>query len=233
MKSRMERYYRDSDDLQRTSRNSTLYDELYKEKQEPTSNVTVIDNVNEIDIEKIKDMVNNREEYRKVRNYENIMNHQEQKVEKEIEYEFEEIDDSKYDINQIIEKKKVDRNDDQDKVRKITNISYVITESNDDDDEMDNSFLVQDKNIKDLVDTITDNNEATDLFANLKENKTEEKTITTETSFYTNTVIENKDFDDDDEKDVEKTGTSTFLKVLIILSFLIAIGVFVWFKFFA
>ena len=61
MRSRMDRYYKDEEMLQRTSRNDLLYEELYKEKQEPTSNITVLDNINEIDISKIKEIVSDRE----------------------------------------------------------------------------------------------------------------------------------------------------------------------------
>ena len=50
MKSRMEKYYKDEDVMQRTSKNDSLYEELYKEKQIPRSNITVIDNVNESEI---------------------------------------------------------------------------------------------------------------------------------------------------------------------------------------
>ena len=77
MRSRMDRYYKDEEMLQRTSRNDLLYEELYKEKQEPTSNITVLDNINEIDISKIKEIVNDRENYRKLRNYEDLVDKRE------------------------------------------------------------------------------------------------------------------------------------------------------------
>ena len=54
-----------------------------------------------------------------------------------------------------------------------------------------------------------------------------------ETTFYTNTVsFEKDDFDEEKEVFETKSGSSTFLKILIVISFLIAIGVFVWFKYF-
>ena len=73
MRSRMDRYIESDEVLERTSKNDALYEELYKEKQTPRSNVTVLDNINEIDISKIKDIVNSREEYRKTRKYENLV----------------------------------------------------------------------------------------------------------------------------------------------------------------
>ena len=65
----MDKYYKDEDVMQRTSKNDSLYEELYKQKQVPRSNITVIDNVNEIDITKIKSMVDSRENYKRVRDY--------------------------------------------------------------------------------------------------------------------------------------------------------------------
>jgi hypothetical protein len=219
----MDKYYKDDNILQRTSKNSTLYDELYKEKQKPDNNVVFIDNVDEIDINKIKTIINNREDYKKVKNYEDVMGKELEDVESK-KYEFEEIDDSKYDINQIIERKRETKTvDDENKIRKITEIQYEIMpeaetleEENTFEDDQPNKTL-----------------ESTDLFANLKETAKIDTTTVKETTFYTNTVsFEKDDFDEEKEQYEVKSGSSTFLKVLIVISFLIAIGVFVWFKYF-
>jgi hypothetical protein len=217
----MDKYYKDDDTLQRTSKNSTLYDELYKEKQNPDNNVVFIDNVNEIDINKIKNIINNREDYKKVRNYENIIGKEDEEVE-ERKYEFDEIDDSKYDINQIIAKKRETKTiDDENKIRKITEVQYEILPE------------VEEKTDASIFDEKNDTtNESTDLFANLKDTAKVDTTTIKETTFYTNTVsFEKDDFDEEKETMESKSGSSTFLKVLIIISFLIAIGVFVWFKY--
>ena len=235
MKSRMDKYYKDDNDLQRTSKNMDLYEKLYKDKQEPDSNIAVFDNVDEIDIEKIKDMVNSREGYRTAKKYENWTNQKEEAVpSNKRNYEIEGIDDSKYDINQILEKKKQCRNEEEcDKLRKLSETQPIILSEidsyceNEDDDAA-----------KELMDTLTSLGNSTDFFSNLKEDVEEETkkeevtettTIVKEESFYTDTVsFENEDFDDVCETN---NGISVFLKIIIILSFLIAIGVFVYFKF--
>lgn len=220
MKSRMDKYYKDDNALQRTSKNSILYDELYKEKQSPDNNVVFIDNVNEIDINKIKNIINNREDYKKIRNYENTLGKEEDEVE-EKKYEFDEIDDSKYDINQIIARKRETKTVDDDKVRKIAEIQYEVLPEV--EEEADTSIFEEENNTT---------SESTDLFANLKDTTKVDTTTIKETTFYTNTVsFEKDDFDEEKENCEVKTGSSTFLKVLIIISFLIAIGVFVWFKY--
>ena len=140
MKSRMDRYYKDEDVMQRTSKNDSLYEELYRQKQIPRSNITVIDNVNEIDITKIKSMVDSRENYRRVRNYENITNPIDTYRKSEINYHFDEIDNSNYDINEILKNKRSNKTYDSTKVRRINNIEYDIMSRREENvnDEIDN-----------------------------------------------------------------------------------------------
>lgn len=224
MRSRMDRYYKDEEMLQRTSRNDLLYEELYKEKQEPTSNITVLDNINEIDISKIKEIVSDRENYRKLRNYEDLVDKKEKPKKEVTPVEFEMIDESKYDINRILEKKRSDKNED-DKVRKIGNAEYnALTELSKVD------FSNQDDNLKDLMDTITmKTSTVTDLFANLKETQEIEKTDTT---FYTKSDSFDKEDFDESFKEEEEKSSNTALIIIIVSVILIAIAVFVWFKFF-
>lgn len=79
--------------------------------------------------------------------------------------------------------------------------------------------------------------DSTDLFANLKETDEEAKEetrVVKESTFYTNTVaFDNEDFNDEKDPDFIETKSPVLLKIIIFISFLAAIGVFVWFKFFA
>ncbi len=104
MRTRMDKYHNNEELLERTSKNDSLYEQLYREKQTLSSNVTVLDNIDEIDISKIKAMVNNRETRRKERKYENLVNPIDIDSYKRnnINYDFDEIDDKNYDINKII-----------------------------------------------------------------------------------------------------------------------------------
>ena len=234
MRFRMDRYIESNEVLERTSKNDALYEELYKEKQTPRSNVTVLDNINEIDISKIKDIVNSREEYRKTRKYENLVSpiDIDSYKKKNIEYQFDEIDNNDYDINQILLKKRSDRvyNKEEPKIRKISETQYDILKSLDiHEDDVKPDYMTQENNLKDLLNTIAKSktvNESTDLFANLKEESKEEEI---DKSFYTNAdTFSDLDFDIEESK----SSGSKILIIIVLSALIIAIGIFIWFKFF-
>ena len=230
MRTRMEKYYKDENTLQRTSKNDSLYEQLYKEHQEPTSNVTVLDNINEIDITKIKELVDNRENYKKVREYEKIIQKDNNVQEKE-EYLFEEIDDSNYDINQILEKKKNDSLSEEDlqKIRKITNTQIDILA----DLKYDEAYI-DDPKYKTLIDKIAESNDGgtADLFANLKETDEEKEEVIEEKepTFYTKSnSFDQKDFNENIIE--EEKSSNAWLIIITVFMVLVAVGIFVWFKF--
>ena len=216
MKSRIEKYYKEEELMQRTTKNDFLYDELYKE-QMPSSNVTVLDNINEIDITKIKAMVDKRENYQKVRD---VFLDKEEKND-DIEYSYEEVDDSNYDINEILKKKKDNYNNDESKIRKITNKEYEILSSLEVTEENTN-ILSQEKQLKDLFNTVTNTRvDDNDLFANLKEDEKEDE------SFYTNT----SKFEEVDFKEEKENNNSKIFIVIAVSALLIAILIVIYLKF--
>lgn len=222
MKSRMDKYYKEEELMQRTSKNDFLYDELYREKQMPSSNVTVLDNVNEIDITKIKDLVDSREKYKKMRDYSNIINDKEEYKSDSIEYDFDEKDSSDYDINEILKKKKAN-NVEETKVRRLSNQDYEILSSLE-EEKVD--YLTHEQQLKDLFNTMTKIADDNDLFANLKEEEEDKKE---EESFYTNTSkIQNMDFEDETKK--EKNPTKVFI-IIGIITLLVAVGTIIYIKF--
>lgn len=236
MKSRMDKYYKEEELMQRTSKNDFLYDELYKEKQMPNDNITVIDNVNEIDITKIKSMIDKREDYKRTRDYNSIISNIDNYKNEEIEYDFNEVDSSNYDINEILKKKRSDNvYEEDDKVRRISNQDYELMSNL----EEESNVASQEKQLRDLYNTITKTVDG-DLFANLKEDETENIENETETvevekpkeedesTFYTSTSkFDSSDFGDD----TEKKSSSTLFIVIAILTMLIAIGLVVYVKF--
>lgn len=226
MRTRMDKYYNDEEILQRTSKNDSLYDKLYKEKQVLRSNVTVIDNINEIDLSKIKSIVNNREDYKKIRNYENAINNTEFEKKEEINYDFDEVDNSNYDINEILKRKRSNKNyENSSKIRKINEEFCEDTFKN--YKNLSDDFLNHEQQLKELFNTVTQTNvvESTDLFANLKENSDEDK------SFYTNTSkFEGKDFEND-FKEIEEKKVNIFL-IIILIAIIISIGIICYIKFF-
>lgn len=226
MRSRMDKYYKDEDVMQRTSKNDSLYEELYREKNIPRSNETIIDNINEIDITKIKSMVDGREKYKRAKQYENITSPIDTYRASKIEYNFNEVDNSNYDINEILKNKRCNKTYDNNKVRRINNIEYDIVEREED-------ISNQEKQLMDLFNTVTRTKfkEETDLFSNLRsdDNKDATRDMELEKEFYTNTT--NFESDDFSAEEKETTNTKIFI-IIAVIAIIIAVSVVIYLKFF-
>ena len=225
MKSRMDKYYSENELMQRTSKNDSLYDELYREKQTLSDNMVVLNDADEIDINKIKSMIDSRENYKRAKKFEDVVSPTNNNKDEEIDYKFDEIDDSNYDINEIIEKKR-STNEEENRVRKL-DTKYESTM-----EELSEEFLTHEQQLRDLFDTVTQTNLAkTDLFSNLREDDSEKtKDETKEVEFYTNTSkLEKEDFDDEF---VEKSSNAKVFIIITIILMIIAIGVILYLKVF-
>lgn len=223
MKSRMDKYYSEKELMQRTSKNDSLYDELYREKQTLSDNMVVLNDADEIDINKIKSMIDSRENYKRAKKFEDVVSPTKNNKDEEIDYKFDEIDDSNYDINEIIEKKR-STNEEENRVRKL-DTKYESTM-----EELSEEFLTHEQQLRDLFDTVTQTNLAkTDLFSNLREDDSEKtKDETKEEEFYTNTSkLEKEDFDDEF---VEKSSNAKVFIIITIILMIIAIGVILYLK---
>ena len=129
-------------------------------------------------------------------------------------------------------KKRSDRvyNKEEPKIRKISETQYDILKSLDiHEDDVKPDYMTQENNLKDLLNTIAKSktvNESTDLFANLKEESKEEEI---DKSFYTNAdTFSDLDFDIEESK----SSGSKILIIIVLSALIIAIGIFIWFKFF-
>lgn len=225
MKSRMDKYYSENELMQRTSKNDSLYDELYREKQTLSDNMVVLNDADEIDINKIKSMIDSRENYKRAKKFEDVVSPTKNNKDEEIDYKFDEIDDSNYDINEIIEKKR-STNEEENRVRKL-DTKYESTM-----EELSEEFLTHEQQLRDLFDTVTQTNLAkTDLFSNLREDDSEKtKDETKEEEFYTNTSkLEKEDFDDEF---VEKSSNAKVFIIITTILMIIAIGVILYLKVF-
>ena len=223
MKSRMDKYYSENELMQRTSKNDSLYDELYREKQTLSDNMVVLNDADEIDINKIKSMIDSRENYKRAKRFSDVVSPTKNNKDEEIDYKFDEIDDSNYDINEIIEKKR-STNEEENRVRKL-DTKYESTM-----EELSEEFLTHEQQLRDLFDTVTQTNLAkTDLFSNLREDDSEKtKDETKEEEFYTNTSkLEKEDFDDEF---VEKSSNAKVFIIITIILMIIAIGVILYLK---
>ncbi len=254
MASRMERYYTsDEPSKKRSQMNKKLYDSIYEEGE--YSNIEAVATMskpNEIDITKIKEMLKNREDYKKQKQYRQIMNKEEEKKETPPSIQFEEI--KNYDVKELLNKAKSEVTDTE--YRSLDNTNYNILKELKISKEKEMEEENQD--LQEMIDSITntsklhklDNRElGLDLLSDLKGNdetltlqndtiralideaKKEEsgKTDTQEkidTSFYSASMNFNKkDFMDFEDIDTKPFYQSMWFKILIGVLLLLAIVV--------
>jgi hypothetical protein len=182
----MGRYVEDQETIARTSKNQDLYQDIYSSL--PSSNVLVPNNESEIDISKLKELTENREGYRRIKDYQSVLNTPASEDEHE-EYDiYEDIDNKIYDINQILEDAKSKRVlTDREKYHNLRNTQYNILSKldldekiNEDSEEMVTDFFTKDKTGNDFItalhneltetkgDAVASNKTSADLFDNLK-----------------------------------------------------------------
>jgi len=157
MPSRVERYYRNSTEVkERTKRNEDLYRQIYETGEYSNiEGIASIGNANEIDITKIKEMLKNREDYNKEKQYRQVI-----KKEREIEIPVieEKEEERNYDIRDILNKAKVERTDDN-KQRSLRNTQYNILKNLQVKEEKEFSKFPdvdrEDEELKELINTIT------------------------------------------------------------------------------
>ncbi len=191
MASRMDRYYEEEQvPRKRIERNQKLYRDMYENANYSNiEGVATIDKGSEIDINKVKQMLKNREEYLNQKTFSTI---------KPVEKPNIKIEEEKnYDIREILNSAKENRSS-TDKYKSINNTSYDIFKDLREKRrrEMENG---NDENyLKELIDTITntstlnsmtDKELSLDLLDDLKSN---ENTITTDKSTIKNIINEVK-----------------------------------------
>lgn len=225
MASRMERYYKnDAITTGRSDKNKSLYEQIQDlEGYTNIEAVATIENNNEIDISRVKKMLNNRENYRKERELRGILKEEESKEEEKIV----EIEEEKnYDINDVLRQLKKDNIEGQEAYRKLdedienrlkdlsrkTKTSNAIQESKEELEEIkdDDVGLLDDLKSDTIV------GDASSIKKILDEEKELNKTKDFDTSIYnTNFGLTKRDFED--LKDLNKKVTRTNNGILIFL----------------
>ena len=108
---------------------ANLYGDIYSEaKYTNIEGIASIDNANEIDITKIKEMLQNRENYQKTRQYRKLTEEPEIREVKETP-KTEVTEEPSYDIRDILNKARENKKPD-DKERVLKNTSYDICRIN-------------------------------------------------------------------------------------------------------
>jgi hypothetical protein len=241
----MERYFNDSKEIGRANKNQDLYNDIYNNA--PSSDVALLDNESEIDINKLHELVGSREDYKKIKDYAPILKGVEKTEDEDYDI-YEDIDNKIYDINAILEEAKTKKiTGDREKYRNIMNTSFDILRNLDLDknqdessnEEMDNNFFTKDKTMEDLIMTMHNDDEKEkvqdDLFEDLKGN---ENTILTkpisdeqvvnapkEETFYTNNLSFTKeDFEGFQNLQTTVKKNNKLIKILITVLTIILIA---------
>lgn len=156
MHSRMERYYQstepeETEPTKRSRLNEDLYNKIYDDVEYSNiEGIAQIEKTNEIDISRIKEMLKNRESYRKEREFSQIVKRPEPIVEEAPQVE----EDKNYDIRDIMTKAKDERSDEYDH-HSLKNTQYNILKGINLKDHIDNYIGESDENLKELINTIT------------------------------------------------------------------------------
>ncbi|MGI6329898.1 MAG: hypothetical protein ACOXZR_03505 [Bacilli bacterium] len=177
MKTRTERYYKRKDCLVRTEKNDDLYNKIYEETT-PISRIDLLDNVSEIDVDKLKEMIGPiKKESKEISKSFDLT----ASLEKEYDI-YEDIENKMYDINSILEKAKEQRGlDEKEKYKKLRNTQFNILsrlELNQEEEqvegEMVTDFFTKEKDLSNLMEmtreskNLSKTKSSTDLFSDLK-----------------------------------------------------------------
>ncbi len=162
-----------------------MYGEIYTgSKYSNIEGIASIDNANEVDITKVKEMLKNRENYQKERQYRRITGeYQPEKPKPVIQRTFTDMEEKNYDIRDILKEAKENKEPD-DKERSLKNTEYNILKNIDLKKEIEkrDNHEESEEELKDLIETITntsmlnkikDEDLAADLLSDLKDDDTQ------------------------------------------------------------
>ena len=184
MNSRMERYYKNKNTNLRSQRNRDLYSDIYSNsKYTNIEGIASIDNANEIDITKIKEMLKNRENYQKERQYRKITGQPEVPEKNVIKRRIvPDTEERNYDIRDILNKAKENKQPD-DKERVLSKTSYDVLKNIELKRNV-NRKDYYDEDLDDMIKTISNTNMlnkmddaslAADMFSDLQANDEDTK----------------------------------------------------------
>ena len=258
MSSRMTKYYDEPEITNsRYHKNEELYKEISKSElnsYDVKSNATILgDNKNEIDVEKIKKILDTK--YNETPKRRSIRLETEELVEEEREITKE------YDINVILEKAREQKQDnyEEERLKKLRDTQFDILKNLNIPEKEDEEEDLEEDNLKTLINTIALNehknnedsspldilsdlkgNNDTEVLKGLKEeiekvdeelDKTQKSNITDTqmiNSFYTSSnALKQKDFEDIEDFSKEVESNNIFIKILIgviIIVFLVGVA---------
>lgn len=206
--SRMDRYYKkDSTSTKRTTRNQELYKTIYQDSEYSNiEGIATIDKSNEIDITKIKNMLENRDIISKPKEF---RNYDEKKLEVPLYETFERDENRVYDIRDILKEAKVNKS--EEKYHNLSDVNLDMLKKLKEENNKKNK-----DNLENMIDTITntsklnklsDQDLGLDMFSSLKSSG---NTIVKEKSSIKSILEEAKKLEEDNKKN-NQSNTSTDL----------------------
>lgn len=213
MGSRMDKYNNNSDIPKRSEKNRELYRQIYNAYDE-FENLVVPSNAKEIDLYSLKREITSRDEYQKVRDYNDITNNK--VVRKEIVLEEQKKENEIYDINELLNKALKDNKKDEINEHTMSSDSYlkrlklddgktnldIMKDMYDDirkesEEEEENDSLIKTANLSlEILSDLKGDNDNTTIGASIKDEFLPESS----NQFYSSEYkFSKKDFDDKNE----------------------------------
>ena len=235
MASRMDRYKnKSSESKSRTSKNKNLYNTMYSfDQYSNIEGVASMDNENEVDINKVRQMLESRDNHQRDNQYRKLSREVMDDV--SINRSSYEKDDYNYDINDVLQTAKKNKEPDH-KERVLNNTNYDILKKLNLKSEAVKDDLNKEEDLKELIETISNTSmlkkqekQDIDMFSDLVSDDTKvgdvkditefiEKEKTMDDSFFTHSVrIKKADY-------VGGKKGGAFKKVLIVLFVLLIIA---------
>ena len=153
MASRMDRYKKNESNSSRSSRNKNLYNTMYSfDRYSNIEGVASMDNANEVDISKVKEMLQARENYQRERQYRRLS----KEVDDDISISkkrYEEDTNRSYDVNDVLKSAREKKEPDN-KERVLNNTNYDILKKLNLKSEGVKDDLKQESDLKELIETI-------------------------------------------------------------------------------
>lgn len=160
MASRMDRYHSSTNETaKRSRRNEKLYDTIYSDDIEYSNveGIAKIEKTNEIDLDRIKEMLRKEEEKKKTKRFQPIFKRNISFP--ETVFDDDKKEDRNYDIRDILSQAKKDKSEEEnDKYRNLKNTQYNILKNIKLDDDIVNKShkeIEESEQLKELIHTIT------------------------------------------------------------------------------
>ena len=179
MATRMDKYV-NNNSRSRSNRNKNLYNDIYAYgKYSNIEGIAEIEKSNQVDITKVKELIESRENYQKQRKYRRFSDYKEPEKEPiRVARRFPELEEKNYDIRDVLKEAKENKKPDN-KERVLRNTGYNILKNIDLKKEIKKDDYEAEEELKELIETIHTNSlmnqkefTSTDLLNDLKDDDT-------------------------------------------------------------